>query len=71
MDRDREAGGGARTLCRGQGVIYITPALPKPFPIPAQLPVSHPEEYRPWKHVRLVCYNRVEIPKQEVLEFCP
>lgn len=63
--------GGGAGLCKGRGVVYVIPALPKPFPIPAQLPVSHPEEYRPWKHVRFVCYNRVETPKEEVLKFSP
>lgn len=52
VDSDSEAGGG-KTLCKGQGVIYIIPALPKLFPIAAQLPVSHPEEYRPWKHITI------------------
>lgn len=39
-----EKGGGHCPKVRK--VIYIIPALSKPFPIPAQLPVSRPEDHR-------------------------
>lgn len=49
------------------GSYLYYPSPPQTLSYSAQLPVSHPEEYRLWKHVRLVCYNRVETPKEEAL----